>query len=322
MKALVLFVVVLILNGCASTPQSRQILANGPGNLPAAFELTKTPFFPQTRYHCGPAALATVLQAHGVQTTPEKLSSQVYIPDRKGSLQIEMTVAARRHGMLPYQLKPQLLDVLTEVSAGNPVLVLQNLAFSWYPEWHYAVVIGYNTETDDIILRSGTTRRWVTPFEVFERTWQRANYWALALVPVGEIPRTADPLRYLKTAYEFEETGSPQSALKAYRAASAHWPDVAAVWIAQGNVEFADHDWPEAVKAFNTATRLEPESITGWNNLAYALHAYGCTKEAQAALKCALKIAPTDKNLLDSVQDLGKQPATKQRGDCPLIRCN
>ena len=220
MKTLVLLAVVLILNGCASTPQSRQILTQGPGKLPAAFELTKTPFFPQTQHQCGPAALATVLQAHGVQTTPEKLSSQVYIPDRKGSLQIEMTVAARRHGMLPYQLKPQLLDVLTEVSAGNPVLVLQNLAFSWYPEWHYAVVIGYNTETDDIILRSGTTRRWVTPFEVFERTWQRANYWALALVPVGEIPRTADPLRYLKTAYEFEETGNPQLALKAYRAAS------------------------------------------------------------------------------------------------------
>jgi hypothetical protein len=322
MKILVLFAVVLILNGCASTPQSRQIHTQGPGNLPAALELTKTPFIPQTQYQCGPAALATVLQAHGVQTTPDELSSQVYIPDRKGSLQIEMTVAARRHGMLPYQLKPQLLDLLTEVAAGNPVLVLQNLAFSWYPEWHYAVVIGYDTETDDIILRSGTTRRWVTPFEVFERTWQRANYWALVLVPVGDIPRTAEPVRYLKTAYEFEETGNPQLALKAYQAASAHWPDVAAIWIAQGNVEFANRDWPEAVKAFSTATRLEPESITGWNNFAYALHAYGCGTEAQAALQCALKIVPTDKNLLDSVQELSHQPIIKQHEDCPRIHCN
>jgi tetratricopeptide (TPR) repeat protein len=263
-----------------------------------------------------------VLQAHGVQATPDGLSPQVYIPERKGSLQIEMAVAARRHGMLPYQIEPRLKDIFTEVAAGNPVLVLQNLAFSWYPMWHYAVVIGYNTETDEIILRSGTTRRWVTPFEVFERTWQRADHWALAIVPVGEIPHTAGPLRYLKTAYAFEETGNPKLALKAYQAASTNWPGIAAIRMALGNMDFANHDWLEAVKAFNTATHLEPESVSAWNNLAYALNAYGCSSEAQTALQCALKIAPTDQNLLDSIQELSHPPSIHQRADCPLISCN
>jgi tetratricopeptide (TPR) repeat protein len=321
MKTLYLIVCLLILSSCASTPQSKQIQTDGLGTLPLAVELTDTPFFPQTQYQCGPAALATLLQTHGVKTTPEKLSKQIYIPERKGSLQIEMAVATRRHEMLPYKLEPQLIDIFTEVAEGNPVLVLQNLGLDWYTQWHYAVVVGYDTDNHEIILRSGTTRRWITPFEVFERTWKRADFWALVIVPIGEIPRTAEPLRYLKTAYAFEETGSPELALKAYQSASRQWPDVAVIWMTLGNMAFDNHDWPEAVRAFSTASSLESESIISWNNLAYALHAYGCATQAQMALQCGLNIAPADKKLQDSWRELIDSPVSSGQTDCPVIRC-
>ncbi len=321
MKALALPAYLLILCSCASTPQSGQIRANGLGSLPLAAELTNTPFYPQTQYQCGPAALATVLQAHDIKTTPEILSTQVYIPERKGSLQIEMVVAARRHEMLPYPLEPQLVDLFTEIASGNPVLILQNLGLEWYPKWHYAVVVGYDAENHEVILRSGTKKRWVTTFKVFERTWQRANYWALVIVHVGEIPRTAEPLRYLKTTYAFEETGRPELALKAYQSASKRWPDIAVTWVTMGNMAYKNNNWSEAVRAFNTALTIEPESITSWNNLAYALHAYGCSTQAQMALQCGLKIAPDDKNLLDSWRDLVKKPVSNNQSDCPIIQC-
>ena len=102
MKLLSLIICLLMLGGCASTPQSRQIQTGWPGSLPLVVELEDTPFYPQTQYQCGPAALATVLQYYGVDTTPDELSGQVYIPERKGSLQIEMIAAARQQGMLPY----------------------------------------------------------------------------------------------------------------------------------------------------------------------------------------------------------------------------
>ena len=322
MKTLGLLVCLLLLSGCASTPQSRQIQTNGAGSLPSAVELSDTPFFPQTQYQCGPAALATVLQAHGVKTKPEELSRQVYIPERKGSLQIEMTVATRRHKMLPYQLEPQLTDLFAEVAAGNPVLVLQNLGFEWYPQWHYAVVVGYDTNNHEVILRSGTTKRWITPFEVFERTWKRADFWALVIVPIGEIPATAEPLPYLKTAYAFEETGNRELALKAYQAASRQWPDDAVVWMTLGNMAFDNQGWSEAVSAFKMASSLEPESIVSWNNLAYALHAYGCRAQAKMALQCGFKVSPTDKNLQDSWSELIDNSVAQDRAECPVIRCN
>ena len=322
MKRLNFLVCVFLLSGCASTPQSLQINSRLPDTLPAAMELAETPFYPQLEYQCGPAALATLLQFHNVKTTPEELASQVYIPGRKGSLQIEMVTAARRHEMLPYQIEPQLLDLFSEIASGNPVLVLQNLSFEWYPQWHYAVVIGYDTDSREIILRSGSTQRWLTPFEVFERTWQRADFWALSIVPVGEIPETAKPLPYLKTAYAFEATGHPELAYKAYQAATERWPHVAEAWMALGNMAYQKQNWRQAINAFSTASSINPELIASWNNLAYALQAYGCGVQAQTALQCGLKLSPTDANLQNSWQELSVNPANNDAAECPLLKCD
>jgi len=321
MKIFCLFVCLLILSSCASTPQSRQILAEPPASLPLAVELADTPFYPQLEYQCGPAALATVLEFKGAKISLEELSREIYIPARKGSLQIEMKASVRRHGMLPYQLTPQLSDLFSEIAAGNPVLVLQNLSFEWYPQWHYAVVIGYDISKHEIILRSGTTRRWVTPFKVFERTWQRADFWALAIVPVGEIPKTAKLQPYLKTVFAFEETDHSEFALTAYRSATMQWPDVLDTWLTLGNMAFQNQHWEEAISAFSTAARLEPASLVSWNNLAYALHDTGCTAQALQALQCGLQIAPADENLQDSLNDLMSRSAGSEKMECPKIAC-
>lgn len=322
MKSPGLIICLLLLSACASTPQSKQLRADGAGALPLAVELTDTPFFPQTQYQCGPAALATVMEFHGVNTTPEELASQVYLPERKGSLQIEMAVAARRHDMLPYRLEPTLGSLFSELAAGNPVLVLQNLGFAWYPQWHYAVVVGYDINNNEIILRSGETERWLTPIEVFERTWQRADHWALVILPVAEVPHTAEPLPYLQTVYAFEETGNTAAALRAYRAATQQWPGSTISWLTLGNLAMQKQDWEQAIQAFQAAATLQPESTVSWNNLAYALHYYGCAAEAKAALQCALAIAPDDINLLDSWRELLDLTANNPQAECPEIHCN
>lgn len=311
----------LVLSGCASTPQSRHILDTPPESLPLAFELSATPFYPQTKYQCGPAALATVLSFHGIKTSPDELSKHVYIPDRKGSLQIEMTASVRQQNMLPYTLEPQLLALITEVAAGNPVLVLQNLGLNWYPQWHYAVVVGYDINKREIILRSGTIKRRITPFKVFERTWQRSAYWAQVIVPIGEIPKTAKPLPYLKAVYAFEELGYSDAAFTAYRSASKAWPDSPDTWMTLGNMAFQNQDWSQATKAFSTAATLAPHETAGWNNLAYALQAHGCKKQAMQALQCALALSPDDENLQDSWNDLQVRPVDNMRLECPHIEC-
>ena len=186
---------VVLVAGCASTLVS-SLLEQRPDGLPAAVELAETPFLAQEDYQCGPAALAMVLAHAGRPATPEALVPQVYLPERKGSLQAEMLATARRHRLVAYSLAPRLEDLLREIAAGNPVVVLQNLALDWAPQWHYAVAIGYNLDAREIVLRSGVTRRLPMTLDTFEHTWARSGRWAMLALPPERLPATATESSY------------------------------------------------------------------------------------------------------------------------------
>jgi hypothetical protein len=147
----------ILLAGCASYPAA----GFKPGARAQA--VPDTPFYPQTRYHCGPAALLSVLEFSGARTTMPALVERVYLPDREGSLQAEMLAAARASGRVPYRVDASLDAILAELGAGRPVLVLQNLGISWAPRWHYAVVYAADPESGSIRLRSGTEAERQTP---------------------------------------------------------------------------------------------------------------------------------------------------------------
>ena len=310
-----------LLSGCATAWQTNNLTSEPPANIPPSHELTQVPFYPQQRYQCGPAALATILNYHQVGVSPEDLVSQVYLPARQGSLQLEMIATGRRYGMLVYPLKPELTDLLTEVAGGNPVLVLQNLGFDWIPQWHYAVVVGYDLPAAEVVLRSGTTRRWQTSLATFERTWARAKYWAQVLVPAGQIPRTAESLRYLPAVFDLQQTGKQAAAYRAYQAATRHWPAQPRVWLTFGNAAYARRDFSNAVHAFAEATRLEPGNVIGWNNLGYALLEAGCPGQAGRAVACARALAPEDTNLLASEVEIRQRAKGHDRSTCPEVHC-
>ena len=312
---------VLLLSGCASAWQTETLRTDPPRDLPPLQELTQTPFYPQQQYQCGPAALATVLNYHAVGVTPQELVPLVYLPERQGSLQIEIIAAARHHGMLTYQLRPDMAGLLTEVASGHPVLVMQNLSFGWLPMWHYAVVVGYDLANEELVLRSGTTRRWITSLAAFERTWARANYWALVILPPDQIPATAEPLRYLNAAIELEQTNQREAAYQAYQAAAGRWADWSQIWLALGNATYQRQEYYESTEAFLNATRIQPTNVTGWNNLAYALQELGCPQQASRAIDCAFAQAPEDKNIQDSREEIEAHSGKQTRSECPRIQC-
>ena len=312
---------VWLLGGCATAWQTEKLRTTPPVDLPSAQELTQVPFYPQQQYQCGPAALATVLKHHKIDITPQELVPQVYLPAREGSFQVEMTATARRYGMLVYPLRPKLASLLAEVAAGYPVLVLQNLGFTWLPQWHYAVVVGYDLPTAELVLRSGTTRRWQTSLATFERTWARANYWAQVILPAGQIPRTAEPLRYLPLVFDLEQTGQTDAAYLAYEAAARRWPEQPQVWLTLGNAAYQRQNYQEAVFAFIEATQIQPENVTGWNNLAYALLQMGCPRQAMHTIACAVSYAPTEEYIHESLAEIRRLASGRDRGECPVIRC-
>lgn len=256
--------------GC-TTPQTYGLLKDSPKQLPLQIELDKVKFYPQETHQCGPASLAMVFEAAGVKVTPQDLTDQVYLPGREGSLQVEMLATARRNGLLAYELAPKLDDLLAEVAAGSPVIVLQNLALSWCPLWHYAVVVGYDLQREEIILRSGLEQRQVLPLATFEYTWERAGYWAMLALPPGRMPRTATEAQYAGAAIALEKTGQAKGAESAYEAALKRWPRNLALRIGLGNAAYAMNDIKRAEKAYRQATLDYPDSAIAFNNLAQTL---------------------------------------------------
>lgn len=316
------FFVTLTLTACATPPQTRVLLAAPPPDLPGSIELAQTPFFPQQQYQCGPAALATVLGAHAIAVTPEALVDSVYVPALQGSLPEEITATARRYQMLAYPLSASLEALLLEVADGNPVLVMQNLGTRWYPNWHFAVVIGFDLESREIILRSGTTRRWRTTLATFERTWARSSHWALVILPAGEIPASADFTHYQQAAHDLEASGQAAAARAAYRAATQHWPQQPQAWMTWGNSLYANGETPAAEAAFRQATRLSPRNARGWNNLAYALLQTGCPQQAQRAAACAVSFGGSDPEFQDTFTEIKSLAQGTDEPQCVAVMCD
>lgn len=238
-----------------------------PATWPDQVLLATVPFHAQDDHLCGPASLAMVAQAAGRDVTPAQLTPQVYLPGRQGALQVEMLAATRRMGLVPYGLAPELRAVLAEVAAGEPVLVLLNLGLSFSPLWHYAVVIGYDRTTQDLILHSGTTARQRMPVSTFEQTWARGDRWAVRVTSPAGLPRDADPLRWARAVAALERV-DPPAAYTAWSAALQRWPDDRAALLGLGNAAYAMGQPERAAQAFEVAVRVHPDFADAWHNLA------------------------------------------------------
>lgn len=296
---------VITLGGCATAPQMAALERDWPTTWPGQVLLGTVPFFAQDDHLCGPASLAMVAQAAGRDVTPAQLTPQVYLPGRQGALQLEMIAATRRLGLVPYLLAPELRALLTEVAAGEPVLVLQNLGLSFSPLWHYAVVIGYDRTTQDLILHSGTTARQRMPVSTFEQTWARGGNWAVRVSPPAQLPVTAQPEPWARAVAALERVDAP-AAYAAWAAALQRWPNDRSALLGLGNAAYAMGQRERAAQAFDAATQAQPDFADAWHNLAQVRLELGQRGPALAAAQRAVAVGgarlPQYRALLDQVE--------------------
>lgn len=278
-----------LLGGCAINPPLRL------GDQPAAPErLAGVPFFPQTEYQCGPAALAGVLGAAGVATDPEQLRPQVYLPQRQGSLQLELLAATRRAGRVPYLVERSPEGLFAELAAGRPVLVMQNLRTPGFPVWHYAVVVGQDRASNRVVLNSGTREGMRQRAPSFLRTWDWAQRWGMVALRPGELPASADPLRYAEAVAAFEAVAGGAAARPAWEAALLHWPKDHRAALALGNAAHAAGDPAAAIAFFEEGLARRPGDAVLANNLASLLGARGCPARGHALLAPVLAGLPEE----------------------------
>jgi tetratricopeptide (TPR) repeat protein len=278
---------VIGLAACA-TPAGLERAERRP-DLPDRAEVAGVPFYPQEVLHCGPAALAMALAWSGLGVTPAELTPAVYTPGRAGSLPPDMVAGARRYGRLAVPVE-NLGDLLAELAAGHPVLVLQNLGLDWWPQWHYAVAVGYDRDQGDLVLHSGLEARQRMALSTFERTWARADHWALVILPPARLPATADEAVTLRAAAALEQVGHADAAATAYQTILERWPGSLGALMGLGNARYALGDLSGAEAAFRSATTDHPREAASWNNLAQVLAERGEREPALEAARRAVEL--------------------------------
>ena len=229
-----IFFTLVLFFSCAA-PQTKQLVQEKPFDLAEKFLIEAVPFYPQEDFHCGPATLAMAISFYGNKVSPKDIAKDVFTPELKGSLQIEMQAAIRKQGMLAHVLTPELVYLLAEVSVGHPVIVLQNLSIKLYPIWHYALVIGYDLKNNTIILNTGKDAQYEMALSTFERTWKRSENWALVVLPTDTLPNDRNLENILQAAVDLEKVGQIKHANQAYQTITNRWPENIVAIMGAGN---------------------------------------------------------------------------------------
>ena len=301
-QACLLAGLLILLTGCQTPPQTKLLLAE-PSAIARQHLIPQVPFYPQQEYFCGPTTLAEVAGFYGLNKDPTTIAPATFIPGRQGTLQIEMAAATRQLGLVAYAQRGTMSQLLSLVAENIPVIVLQNNALAWLPQWHYAVVIGYDLQNKEVILHTGLTEAYRLNFSTFERTWARGNYWLLAMLPPGKSSAQLDPFVYTKASQDLLSTQQVNSGITALKTATSQWPDYWLPYFLLGNYYFSSQPLV-AAQWFEKGLPFAEQEISYLNNYAVLLSEQGCKAKATTLIEAALKISPNDSNLLDSQQQI------------------
>ncbi len=253
------------LAGCASSTVQTDALSNSAVSFKPSIN-NIAPYIEQDVGHCGPATLAMAIAATGNSHNIDEITSQVYSPNTKGSLQESMISAARRQGYLAIPITG-FTSLLKELEAGNVVIVFENLGISWIPQWHYALVTGYNLKNKTLVMHSGPQPNQFIDMAEFELSWKLTNYWALVVLPPGEVSVSANEITQLQAAAALEKLAKYEDAKNAYLGILGHWPQSLIARIGLGNIFFNLKQYQTSIHYLKSAVELHPDSVEAKQNL-------------------------------------------------------
>ena len=254
------------LTGCVTPARQAEALLASPGALPPSYLIEDVDFIDQSAGYCGPSTLAMALRRAGRPVTVAELASQVYTPGFNGSLQTDLISASRRQGMMAVTIEG-MSNLLTEVAAGHPVIIFENLSLSWAPQWHYALVLGFDLKKQEIILHSGHDAYFRWDLSKFERSWMLGDYWGLVILPPGELASAAGEIANVTAVVGLEQAHKPVEAEKSYRKILEKWPASLVALIGLANIMQKNEKKAEAVSLLKLAVKNHPDSKAARHNL-------------------------------------------------------
>lgn len=233
-----------------------------------------------------------ITESLGHPASLDELTQMLYTPGAKGTFQNDVIAATRRSGLIAVPVN-KMKNILNEINNQHPILVFQNLGLTWFPKWHYAVVVGYDLNANEMILHSGESKNFRMKIPTFEKIWERVDHWGLIIVNPGTIPETASEFDMVKATAALEVSGKLDAAIKSYEKIITKWPESLGSLVGLGNIYFQREDYKKSQTWLKQAIDYHPEAAGAWHNYALALSANGKIHDARAAAKKAIELADT-----------------------------
>jgi hypothetical protein len=262
MRVLVAMMCAGLLAGCSL---DKPRLADEPGR-PLRVRVAGVPFHPQDGFRCGPAGMAMMLGWAGVEVMPSSLAGQFYGEPKDPRTTLVDT--ARRYGRFAYPIAGS--DALiSELAAGHPVLVLENLGVASEPIWNCMVAVGYDRQAGRVALNSGGEPGKTMSVSLLERLWAETNGWGMVVLRPGDLPATATRPAFLDAARGLEKSGNYWEAVRAYDTALSQWPSDPEAMMGLGSSLYLLGDPHGAAEAFQTAAKLAKDPKPALEALAH-----------------------------------------------------
>jgi len=141
--------------------------------------ISDVPFFRQTKYNCGPAALACVYNFLDVQQDIEKISERIYSRKQKGSLNLQLLIDAREQGLTATMYSGSFERIREAIDGQIPLILMISEGGD---SLHYVVVVGYEGhDLGTIFVHDGYEPYKKYEREMLDRKWRATGYCTIEI---------------------------------------------------------------------------------------------------------------------------------------------
>lgn len=147
--------------------------------MKSATILSDVPFFKQTKYNCGPAALASVYNFLGVPQAVEEISRRIYSREQKGSLNLQLLIDAREQGLTATMYSGSFQRIKDAINEEIPLILMISAGGD---SLHYVVVVGYEGhDLSTILVHDGYEPHKKYKREMLDRKWRATGYCTIEI---------------------------------------------------------------------------------------------------------------------------------------------
>jgi ABC-type bacteriocin/lantibiotic exporter with double-glycine peptidase domain len=168
---------------CNSASLQSIVTGIASGKASKGHYLKDVPVFAQGDKLCGPAALATVMNFHGVEQTQQQIADKVFTEKAQGTFTLDMLLYAKdAEGLIATHYSGDLNDIRRRIRDGNPLVLFIKSGYRRFPKGHYVVVTGFSDTYKVVILHNGGDKPIVMRYRKLLAAWRKTAYSTLLVV--------------------------------------------------------------------------------------------------------------------------------------------